>query len=55
MYQFDPTTWSNTRTSMGVNFDPNPDLRRNAEESIRTAAYKIHVDGPSAWPTPTCQ
>jgi len=49
MFQFSPSSWSVTRTAM--NQDPNPDLRFNAEESIKTAAFKISVNGPSAWPS----
>ena len=49
MYQFSASTWSSTRTTMG--HDPNPDLRFNAEESIKTAAFKIANGGIRAWPT----
>ena len=49
MFQFSPSSWSVTRTAM--NQDPNPDLRFNAEESIKTAAFKISINGPSAWPS----
>lgn len=48
MYQFHADTWASTRNAMGL--DPNPDLRKNAEESIRTAAFKIAHGGRSAWP-----
>ncbi len=48
MFQFGPDTWSSIRTRM--NLDPNPDLRTNAEEAIKTAAYKISIGGQSAWP-----
>jgi soluble lytic murein transglycosylase-like protein len=48
MFQFDSATWASTRTVMGL--DPNPDLRKNAEESIRTAAYKVSHGGRHAWP-----
>jgi hypothetical protein len=48
MYQFNVQTWSSTRNAMGL--DPNPDLRKNAEESIRTAAYKILNGGRGSWP-----
>jgi hypothetical protein len=51
MFQFSSSSWSVTRTAMGQ--DPNPDLRYSAEESIKTAAFKISRDGSSAWPT--CQ
>lgn len=48
MYQFHPNTWISTRNQMGA--DPNLDLRFNAEESIRTAAFKISRGGERAWP-----
>ncbi len=48
MYQFAAQTWTSTRNTMGM--DPNPDLRKNAEESIRTAAFKIKIGGRGAWP-----
>jgi len=48
MFQFSAQTWSSTRSAMGL--DPNPDLRTNAEEAIKTAAYKIANGGVNAWP-----
>jgi hypothetical protein len=33
---------------MGLN--PDPELRFNAEEAIKTTAYKISRDGTGAWP-----
>ena len=48
MYQFAAATWISTRSAMGL--DTNPDLRKNAEEAIRTAAYKISNGGRGAWP-----
>jgi hypothetical protein len=48
MFQFATSSWSVTRSAMGM--DTNPDLRTNAEESIRTAAYKISQNGSGAWP-----
>lgn len=47
MYQFSKETWMNTRSQMGQ--DNNPDLRFNAEEAIKTAAYKIAHGGAGAW------
>ena len=47
LYQFITQTWQVTRNQMGL--DANPDLRFNAEESIKTAAYKIANGGQSAW------
>lgn len=48
MYQFAAETWISTRSAMGL--DTNPDLRKNAEESIKTAAFKIKNGGRGAWP-----
>lgn len=48
MFQFAASTWSANRNRMGL--DPNPDLRTNAEESIRTAAYMIGKAGTGPWP-----
>jgi hypothetical protein len=47
MFQFSRDTWINTRTQMSA--DPNPDLRFSAEESIKTAAFKISRGGLNAW------
>ena len=49
MYQFSTSSWQSTRASMSM--DTNPDLRFNAEESIRTAAFKISTGGAGAWPS----
>lgn len=48
MFQFGAQTWSANRARMGL--DTNPDLRTNAEEAIRTAAYVISRGGIGAWP-----
>lgn len=48
MFQFGPVTWQKYRGMMGM--DANLDLRLNAEESIRTAAYAISVSGTGMWP-----
>lgn len=48
MYQFMAGTWISARGRMGM--DPNPDLRKNAEESIRTAAFMIANGQKGAWP-----
>jgi soluble lytic murein transglycosylase-like protein len=48
LYQYLASTWSSTRRQMGL--DENPDLRFNAEEAIRTTAYKIAQGGIGAWP-----
>lgn len=47
MFQFTSLTWISTRQSMGENIDP--DLRYNAEEAIKTAAYKISQNGIGSW------
>jgi soluble lytic murein transglycosylase-like protein len=48
MFQFAAQTWSSTRRSMGL--DPNPELRTNAEESIKTAAFMLARGRQNAWP-----
>ncbi|OGG11742.1 hypothetical protein A2Z00_01425 [Candidatus Gottesmanbacteria bacterium RBG_13_45_10] len=49
LFQFGPLTWIGTRTAM--NMDPNPDLRFNPEEAIRTAAFKLATPrGSKPWP-----
>lgn len=48
MFQFGSQTWIANRNRMGL--DPNPDLRINPEEAIKTAAYVIATRGPDAWP-----
>lgn len=48
LFQFATPTWQSNRKAMGL--DPNPELRFNAEEAIKTAAFKIARDGVGAWP-----
>jgi beta-glucosidase-like glycosyl hydrolase len=48
MFQFHEGTWMNIRRIMNENTDPN--LRYNAEEAIKTAAFKISVNGAASWP-----
>jgi hypothetical protein len=48
LYQFSGSTWRSTRAQMNV--DPDPQLRFNPEEAIKTAAFKISTSGLSAWP-----
>ena len=48
LYQFTLTAWSRVRNQM--NADPNPDLRYNPEEVIKTAAFEISQHGTTAWP-----
>jgi len=48
LFQFLSSTWISNRNAMGEN--PDPSLRFNAEESIKTAAFKMGRDGYGAWP-----
>lgn len=48
MFQFNASSWARTRTEMGLS--TNPDLRTDAHESIKTAAYKMSKYGTSSWP-----
>ncbi len=48
LYQFTANSWISIRRAM--NLDPNPDLRFDPEEAIKTAAFKIAVSGTKAWP-----
>jgi len=48
MFQFHASTWASNRNAMGL--DPNPALRFNGEESVKTAAFKMSRDGVGAWP-----
>lgn len=48
MYQYLSSTWQSTRSAMGA--DPNPDLRFNGEEAIKTTAWKIAAGGINSWP-----
>lgn len=48
IFQFSTNTWISTRKMM--NLDPNPELRFNPEESIKTAAFKLSRSGAGAWP-----
>lgn len=48
LYQFSSSTWQSTRKAMGVNPDPN--LRFDPEEAIKTTAFKISHGGLGAWP-----
>ncbi len=49
LFQFSAPTWQSNRRAMGL--DDNPSLRFNAEEAVKTAAFKISRDGVGAWPT----
>lgn len=48
MFQFAAQTWISNRTAMGL--DANTDLRKNVEESIRTAAFMLSRGQQNAWP-----
>lgn len=48
MFQYLDSTWQSTRNAMGEN--PDPSLRANAEEAIKTTAWKIAHGGVGAWP-----
>lgn len=48
MFQFSSGSWISNRNNMGL--DPNTELRLNAEESIKTAAFMISVNRTNAWP-----
>lgn len=48
LFQFSPGTWTSYRNKM--NKDPNPDLRVDAEEAVRTAAYVLSLNKGSIWP-----
>ena len=49
LFQFAASSWISTRTAMSL--DINPDVRFNAEEAIRTAAFKASTSGFSSWPS----
>lgn len=49
MFQFATSSWQTNRNSMGV--DPNPTLRTNIEESIKTAAFLMSRQGTKPWPS----
>jgi len=49
MFQFAASSWIGTRSEMGA--DTNTDLRNNAQEAIKTAAFKISRGGVNAWPS----
>lgn len=47
LFQYSASTWVSTRRAMGL--DENAELRFNAEEAIKTSAYKIANGGIGAW------
>ena len=48
MFQYLESTWISTRKQMGA--DPNPSLVFDAEEAIKTSAWKIAHNGLNSWP-----
>ncbi len=48
MFQFVTSTWQSNRRAMGE--DESPALMFDAEEAIKTAAFKMGRDGYNAWP-----
>jgi len=48
LFQFSTNAWISSRTLMEENSDPS--LRTNAEESIKTAAFKLSRGESSSWP-----
>jgi len=48
MYQFSASTWTSVRGLMGL--DPNPDLRKDPEQSIMTTAFMLSRGEQNAWP-----
>jgi Transglycosylase-like domain len=48
MFQFSASTWESVRGRMGL--DPNPDLRTDPAEAIKTAAYMLSQGEENAWP-----
>lgn len=49
MFQFATSSWISNRNLMGL--DPNPVLRTNVEESIKTAAFLLSHAGTLPWPS----
>ena len=47
LFQYSKSTWISTRKAMGL--DENPELRFDAEEAIKTTAFKIANGGIGAW------
>lgn len=48
LFQFGSVTWKNLRLEIGE--DPNPDLRYNAVEAVKTAAYALSHGKAGLWP-----
>lgn len=48
LFQFAPATWKSFRNIM--NEDPDPVLRFNAKEAVKTAAYLFSIGKSTLWP-----
>ncbi len=48
LFQFSQNTWTHYRNLQ--NLDPNPDLRLNAKEAIKTASYVLSINQAYIWP-----
>lgn len=48
LFQFSETLWNQTRTLL--HWDTNPNLRFNAEEAIKTAAFMVSQNHLGIWP-----
>ncbi len=48
LFQFSETLWTQTRTLLHL--DANPNLRLNAEEAIKTAAFMVSQNHLGIWP-----
>lgn len=51
LFQFSEHSWKTLRRAM--NLDSHPGLRFDPEEAIKTAAYKLALNGRLAWPNCT--
>jgi hypothetical protein len=51
LFQYDGATWRSYRRMMGEN--PDPDLRYNAEEAIKTTVYIVSLNRLYLWPNCT--
>jgi|SRR3989344_2656027 len=48
IYQYSASSWGSNRKVMGEN--PNPDLRFDAQEAIKTTAFIVSTRGGGMWP-----
>ena len=48
LFQFNPSIWSYYRNML--NQDPDPGLRTNAKEAVKTAAYVLSINHAYIWP-----